>query len=66
MSPLQQVLTLSAALWLGLSPIPQGERSATAYYQKWLNEDVLYLVTDEEKAVFGKLTTNDERDAFIE
>jgi len=36
------------------------------YYQKWLKQDVVYLITDDEKAVFQKLTTSDERESFIE
>ncbi len=36
------------------------------YFQKWLNEDVLYLISDEERAVFEKLTTPEEKEAFIE
>jgi GWxTD domain-containing protein len=35
-------------------------------YKKWLKEDVIYIITDEEKAVFQKLTTDEERDAFVE
>lgn len=36
------------------------------YYKKWLNQDVAYIISDEEKNVFSKLTTDEERDAFIE
>lgn len=36
------------------------------YYKKWVEEDVAYLIAPEEKAVFDKLTTDSERDAFIE
>ena len=36
------------------------------YYKKWQKEDVVYILTDEEKAVFNKLSNDDERDAFIE
>jgi len=36
------------------------------YYNKWLKVDVGYLVTPDEKKVFQKLTTNEERDQFIE
>src|SRR5579863_10279287 len=30
-------------------------------YKKWLNEDVVYIITDEEKAAFKRLSTDDER-----
>lgn len=36
------------------------------YYNKWLNEDVVYIITDEERAVFLGLTTDEEREQFIE
>src|SRR5262249_18268117 len=36
------------------------------YYEKWANEDVTYIITDDERAVFSKLRTPEERDAFIE
>ena len=35
-------------------------------YQKWLGEDVRYIITVEERADFKKLTTNDQRDKFVE
>ncbi len=36
------------------------------YYKKWLNEDVVYLLFDDERAVFKNLTTPEEKDQFIE
>ncbi|RPJ61153.1 MAG: GWxTD domain-containing protein [Acidobacteria bacterium] len=36
------------------------------YFQKWLNEDALYLITDDERAVFEKLTTTEEKEQFVE
>lgn len=36
------------------------------YFKKWLKEDVVYIITDEERAVFEKLTTPEERETFIE
>ena len=35
-------------------------------YQKWLTEDVAYIITDEERAAFRQLTTDDKREHFIE
>ncbi len=35
-------------------------------FRKWMNEDVFYIVTDEEKTAFKRLTTDDERESFIE
>ena len=35
-------------------------------YHKWLDEDVRYIITDQERADFKKLTTDDQRDKFVE
>jgi len=35
-------------------------------YRKWLNEDVAYIITDEERAAFKRLTTDEEKQNFIE
>jgi len=35
-------------------------------YRKWLNEDVTYIITDEERAAFKRLSTDEEREQFIE
>ena len=34
--------------------------------KKWLDEDVAYIITDEEKAAFKLLKTDEEREQFIE
>jgi GWxTD domain-containing protein len=35
-------------------------------YKKWLSDEVPYIITDEERAAFKKLSTDDEREQFIE
>jgi GWxTD domain-containing protein len=35
-------------------------------YKKWLNEEVVYIITSRERAVFLQLETDRERDIFIE
>jgi GWxTD domain-containing protein len=40
--------------------------SDSSKYSKWLNEDVVYIIDDAERAAFEKLTTDAERDNFIE
>ncbi|HVZ18870.1 MAG TPA: GWxTD domain-containing protein [Terriglobales bacterium] len=35
-------------------------------YKKWLDEDVRWIITDEERAAFKKLSNDEERDQFIE
>ena len=42
------------------------EGTGDAYYKKWLNEEVGYIITDEERKAFKILATDDERQQFIE
>ena len=35
-------------------------------YKKWLDEDVRWIITDEERAAFKQLSNDEERDQFIE
>src|SRR5215467_2471177 len=42
------------------------ERELDSQYKKWLNEDVVYIITAEEKSAFLHLSTNEEREQFIE
>ena len=38
----------------------------TKTYRKWLDEDVRWIITDEEKSAFMQLSNDEERDNFIE
>jgi GWxTD domain-containing protein len=62
------LLTFSFAVELTAQSGQQSLRKEESYdyYRNWLKEDVVYIVTDEEKAVFEKLTTTEEREQFIE
>ena len=50
----------------------QKKRQRDAYkaeilpYKKWAEEDVKYIITEEEREAFLKLSNDEERDAFIE
>jgi len=44
----------------------QLKREMESPYRKWLNEDVSYIITDEERAAFKRLQTDEEREQFIE
>jgi hypothetical protein len=35
-------------------------------YRKWLKEDVAYIISDEERQAWSRLSTDDEREQFIE
>ena len=59
---------LIIALLLPVAAMGQTEeaRQTGKYYDKWLNQDVVYIITDEEREVFSKLSTAEERDSFID
>src|SRR5947209_5687879 len=42
------------------------KQEVSSSYKKWLNEDVSYIITDEERAAFKQLSNDEERDNFIE
>jgi GWxTD domain-containing protein len=42
------------------------EKELAGPWKKWLNEDVVYIITDEEKQAFKQLKTDDERQQFVE
>lgn len=44
----------------------EGTPSTEADYKRWLERDAAYLITASEKEAFLKLTTNDEREQFVE
>ena len=56
------VVTAAAAL---VAWQPAG-RAGSSPYLKWLNEDVVYIIGDEERAAYENLKTNEEREKFIE
>src|SRR5262249_29289966 len=45
---------------------PKTDRARISPYVRWMNEDVAYIIADEERAAFQKLTTDEERGKFIE
>jgi len=44
----------------------QLEKELMGPWKKWLNEDVVYIITDEEKQAFKRLKTDEERQQFVE
>ncbi len=52
--------------WSWAAAQSQRDEEAFDYYRKWLEEDVVYIITPEEKAAFLSLTTDEERESFIE
>jgi GWxTD domain-containing protein len=41
-------------------------RELKGAYKSWLEQDVAYIITDEERAAFKNLSNDEEREAFIE
>ena len=63
------VLVLSAVAVAGWQAPAQNTPSslpAGSAYEKWLKEDVVYIITNEERAAFERLQTDPEREHFIE
>jgi GWxTD domain-containing protein len=42
------------------------KKELTSQYKKWLDEDVVYILSPEERHAFLQLSTNEEREQFIE
>ncbi len=42
------------------------KQEVSKVYKKWLDEDVIYIITDEERSAFKQLSNDEERDNFIE
>ncbi len=57
-------IQLSAQQLSSAEPAQIGS-SLTAIYQSWLDEDVRYIITADEKAEFLRLTTDKQRDDFV-
>lgn len=64
------VLAIAAAIFVTLFSDPaasaQNRSAPAALYDKWLNEDVVYIITPEERDAFVRLKTSEEREHFIE
>lgn len=67
------IAAVSLAAWEAESPRDgsgdvqwQNQGEAGSAYSKWLIEDVVYIIDDEERSAFLKLSTDEEREKFIE
>jgi GWxTD domain-containing protein len=60
------LLALLPAFALAQKPAAKSKSENEDHFKKWLTQDVLYIITDDEKAVFQKLTTPEEKEQFIE
>ena len=49
-----------------MSRQPNRKPELNKIYKEWLNRDVAYIITDNERKAFNKLANDDEREQFIE
>ncbi len=59
-------LSLFLALFLVVPPATAQKAKLDKSYKEWLERDAGYIITHEERNAFLKLTTNDDRDKFIQ
>lgn len=63
-------LVLSAPLGAQSEPSSAREQmvqeEARDYFERWLKQDVVYIITPEEREVFNSLTSDEEKERFIE
>jgi GWxTD domain-containing protein len=62
---LRQSIALLAVLLLA-GEVQGAKSQLPPQHKKWLEEEVVYIISPREKDVFEKLTTDRERDLFIE
>jgi TonB family protein len=59
------LVTWQAAAQQSTAAAPPQEEQ-TSKYDRWLNQDVPYIITEQERTAFKGLTTDEERDKFVE
>ncbi len=60
------MLACTALLFPSPPQNPKNVKTEEDYYKKWLDVDVAYIVAPDEREVYKNLTTNEEREKFIE
>lgn len=59
------ILCLGLLVFTGLSGHAQTTKNTTDVYQRWLEQDVIYLITPAERLTFLRLNSEEEREQFI-
>jgi GWxTD domain-containing protein len=59
-------VVISSMATVGAFSAQKGDKPLPLVYQKWLDEEVVYIISPVERDVFLKLETDHERDLFIE
>jgi len=62
------MLAVFLALLLSFGPAQQSQskQAEDRSYKKWIDQEVVYIITPDELAVFRALTSDDERQQFVE
>jgi GWxTD domain-containing protein len=63
---LMMATSVALVAWQEKAPPFVAQVTQQSPYVKWLNEEVVYIITDPERAAFQQLTTDDERSQFIQ
>ena len=62
----QLLLVIAPLFLLGAGIQKDGSEESQDFFKRWLEDDVVYLISAEERGVFLRLTTDEERNRFIE
>jgi GWxTD domain-containing protein len=65
MPALAAVLTLAVAGGIAIAPTARAQETVPVSYQTWLTDDVVYIISNDEKNAFQALTTDEERGQFV-
>jgi len=60
------LLAISVAFVCAASQKPAPAAQASTPWDKWVKEDVVYIIQDDERHAFNNLTTDEEREKFVE
>ncbi|MBL8212538.1 MAG: GWxTD domain-containing protein [Bryobacterales bacterium] len=64
-TPAPPLMGILALILIGAGLTVNAQQQPATAYEKWLNEDVVYLIAPEERAAFERLRTDEERNEFI-
>ena len=60
------ILIATTAVAVFAWPQQAADSAGDSPYGKWLNQDLVYIIADQERAAFARLTTDEERQKFVE
>ena len=65
-SGLMVAAAITLFAWQEKPPAPPQQTREITPYTKWLDQEAVYIISDQERAAFQRLTTDEERNKFIE